>query len=86
MASEPLQIQNNLSHGCDGNGGTETVGREAYSCAAANPEQLSLTEHLMERVVELDNLRTAYVRVVSNKGAAGVSDDSIISYCIDVST
>ena len=46
MASEAPQIQSNLNHGCDGDGGTETVGREACSCAAANPEQLSLTEHL----------------------------------------
>lgn len=86
MASEPLQIQNTLNHGCDGNGGTETVGREAYSCAAANPEQLSLTEHLMERVVELDNLRTAYVQVVSNKGAAGVDGmtvEDLYAWCRD---
>jgi RNA-directed DNA polymerase len=86
MASEPLQIQNNLNHGCDGDGGTETVGREVCSCAAANPEQLSLTEHLMERVVDLDNLRTAYVRVVSNKGAAGVDGmtvDDLYAWCRD---
>jgi RNA-directed DNA polymerase len=86
MASEPLQIQNNLNHGCDGDGGTETVGREACGCAAANPEQLSLTEHLMEQVVDLDNLRTAYVRVVSNKGAAGVDGmtvDDLYAWCRD---
>jgi RNA-directed DNA polymerase len=86
MASEPLQIQNNLNHDCDGDGGTETVGREVCSCAAANPEQLSLTEHLMEQVVELDNLRTAYVRVVSNKGAAGVDGmtvDDLYAWCRD---
>jgi RNA-directed DNA polymerase len=86
MASEPLQIQNNLNHDCDGDGGTETVGREVCSCAAANPEQLSLTEHLMEQVVELDNLRTAYVRVVSNKGAAGVDGmtvEDLYAWCRD---
>lgn len=86
MASEPLQIQNNLNHGCDGDGGTETVGREVCGCAAANPEQLSLTEHLMEQVVDLDNLRTAYVRVVSNKGAAGVDGmtvEDLYAWCRD---
>lgn len=86
MASKPLQNQSNLNHGCDGDGGTETLGREARGCAAANPEQLSLTEHLMERVVELDNLRTAYVRVVSNKGAAGVDGmtvEDLHAWCRD---
>ncbi len=86
MASEAPQIQRNLNHGCGGNGGTETAGREACSCAAANPEQLSLTEHLMEQVVELDNLRTAYVRVVSNKGAAGVDGmtvEDLYAWCRD---
>ena len=86
MASEPLQIQDNLNHGCDGDGGTETVGREVCGCAAANPEQLSLTEHLMEQVVDLDNLRTAYVRVVSNKGAAGVDGmtvEDLYAWCRD---
>ena len=72
MASEAPQTQLELNHGCGGNGGTETARREVCGCAAANPERLSLTEHLMEQVVDLDNLRTAYVRVVSNKGAAGV--------------
>jgi len=86
MASEPLQNQSNLNHGCGGDGGTETARREACSCAAANPEQLSLTEHLMEQVVDLDNLRTAYVRVVSNKGAAGVDGmtvEDLYAWCRD---
>jgi RNA-directed DNA polymerase len=86
MASEAPQIQRNLNHGCGGNGGTETAGREACGCAAANPEQLSLTEHLMEQVVDLDNLRTAYFRVVSNKGAAGIDGmtvEDLYAWCRD---
>src|SRR6056297_500052 len=86
MASEAPQIQSNLNHGCGGNGGTETAGREACSCASANPQQLSLAEHLMEQVVDLDNLRTAYVRVVSNKGAAGIDGmtvEDLHAWCRD---
>ena len=86
MAGEPLQIQRDLNHGCGGNGGTETALREACGCATANLERLSLTEHLMEQVVDLDNLRQAYVRVVSNKGAAGVdgmSVDDLYAWCRD---
>ena len=72
MASEPLQNQQELNRGYGGNGVSETARHEVCSCPVANPETLSLTEHLIEQVVDLDNLRTAYVRVVSNKGAAGV--------------
>lgn len=86
MASEAPQIQRNLNHGCGGDGGTETAGHEACSCAAANPEELSLTGHLMEQVVDLDNLRKAYVRVVSNKGAAGIDGmtvEDLYAWCRD---
>ncbi|MEN7974040.1 MAG: group II intron reverse transcriptase/maturase [Verrucomicrobiota bacterium] len=86
MASEPLQNQQELNRGCGGNGVSETTRHEACSCAAANPERLSLTEHLIEQVVDLDNLRTAYVRVVSNKGAAGVDGmtvEDLNAWCRD---
>lgn len=72
MASEAPKTQLDLNHGCGGNGVTETAELEACGCAAANPEELSLTDHLMEQIVDLDNLRKAYLRVVSNKGAAGI--------------
>jgi hypothetical protein len=32
----------------------------------------TLTQDLMERVCELDNLRRAYRQVVSNRGSAGI--------------
>jgi len=77
MASEPLQTQQNLTPGCGGDGGAETTRCEACGCSPANPEHLSLTDHLMERVVDVDNLRTAYLRVVSNKGASGIDGMSV---------
>lgn len=86
MASEAQQTQLNLTLDSDGNGVTETVLSEACSLAAANPERLSLTEHLMEQVVELDNLRRAYVRVASNKGAAGIDGmtvEDLRAWCRD---
>ncbi len=86
MASEAQQTQLKLTPDCGGTGGTGTARFEACSLAAANPESLSLTEHLMEQVVELDNLRKAYVRVVSNKGAAGIDGmtvDDLHAWCRD---
>jgi len=77
MASEAQQTQLKLTPGNGGDGVTVTARSEACSLAAANPESSSLTEHLMEQVVELDNLRKAYVRVVSNKGAAGIDGMSV---------
>lgn len=86
MASEAPQTQLKLTPGNGGNGVTETARSEACSLAAANPESSSLTEHLMEQVVELDNLRKAYVRVVSNKGAAGIDGmtvEDLHAWCRD---
>ncbi len=86
MASEAQQTQLNLTLDCGGNGVPETARSEACSLAAANPENLSLTEHLMEQVVELDNLRRAYVRVASNKGAAGIDGmtvEDLRAWCHD---
>lgn len=86
MASEAQQTQLKLTPGNGGNGVTGTARSEACSLAAANPESSSLTEHLMEQVVELDNLRKAYVRVVSNKGAAGIDGmtvEDLHAWCRD---
>jgi RNA-directed DNA polymerase len=42
---------------------------------AATPEQTKSEDHaLMEQVVDLGNRRSAYLRVVGNRGAPGVDD------------
>ena len=42
---------------------------------AASSEQTKAEDHaLMERVVDLGNMRSAYLRVVENRGAPGVDD------------
>ncbi len=72
MDNETLTTQNNLNFGEGSGSRTETSQHEACSCIPANPEVSHLTSHLMEQIAELDNLRTAYARVVSNKGACGI--------------
>ena len=72
MNNGPLTTQKNLNFGPDGNGGTEAVEYEACSCSTAKPESTSLTSYLMEQIIERNNLNRAYLRVVANKGAAGV--------------
>ena len=72
MDHAALTTQKPLNFGAGSESGTGTSLREACSCVPANPEDSPLTNHLMEQIVELDNLRTAYVRVVSNKGACGI--------------
>ncbi len=84
MDNRPLSTQHNLNFGCGGESGTQSTGLEACSCIPANPEVLPLTDHLMEQIVDKDNLRTAYVRVVSNNGAAGIDGmtvDDMYAWC-----
>ena len=84
MDNRPLSTQHDLNFGCGGESGTQSTGLEACSCIPANPEALPLTDHLMEQIVDKDNLRTAYVRVVSNKGAAGIDGmtvDDMYAWC-----
>lgn len=84
MDNRPLSTQHNLNFGHGGESGTQATGCEACSCTPANPEYLPLTDHLMEQVVAKDNLRTAYMRVVSNKGASGVDGmtvDEMYAWC-----
>ena len=64
--------QQSLNFGEGSESGTGTSPHEACSRIPANPEDSPLTSHLMEQIVALDNLRSAYVRVVSNKGACGI--------------
>ena len=84
MDNKPLSTQNNLNFGHGGASGTQPARFEACSCIPANPEDLPLTDHLMEQIVAKDNLHTAYMRVVSNKGAAGIDGmtvDEMYAWC-----
>lgn len=84
MDNGPLTTQKNLNFGSDGNGGTEAVEHEACNCSTAEPERSFLTSPLMEQIIERDNLNRAYLRVVANKGAAGVDGmtvDELLLWC-----
>ncbi|MDA3834322.1 MAG: group II intron reverse transcriptase/maturase [Spirochaetales bacterium] len=86
MDSEALATQNPLNFGDGSEGVTGTSSFEACGCTQANPENSPLTDHLMEQIIELDNLRTAYTRVVSNKGACGVDGmtvEDLYAWCRD---
>jgi RNA-directed DNA polymerase len=50
-------------------GASSTTAKRDVSCPG--------TEHLMEEVVEGENMRWAYKRVVANKGSAGIDDMSV---------
>lgn len=69
--------QNTLNLEVGSTGGTQPSPDETCSCTPANPDQDTLTDHLMEQVVAKDNLRQAYMRVVANKGACGVDGMSV---------
>ena len=60
-----------------GDGGTGTAAFEEPQTPAAFDQARALTEYLMERVVERDNLNRAYRRVKANKGAPGVDGMTI---------
>ena len=60
----------NLDKGSDD--GIETSQLQMYNCNPVDSEQAPLTNHLMEQIVDLDNLRKAYMKVVANKGACGI--------------
>jgi RNA-directed DNA polymerase len=72
MDDVALTTQKTLNFGEGSESGTGTSPPEACSRIPANPEDSPLTDRLMEQIVNLDNLRRAYLRVVSNKGACGI--------------
>lgn len=55
-----------------GNGGTEAAACEESQAFTALDQARALTEHLMEEVINRDNLNRAYRHVKANKGAPGV--------------
>jgi RNA-directed DNA polymerase len=84
MDNEALPIQKTLTSGGGGESGTRTAPCEVCRWFPANSDDAPLADPLMERIVELDNLRTAYVRVVRNKGACGVDGmtvDALQAWC-----
>ncbi len=67
----------NPRHDDGGDGGTGTAASVEPQPSAAFDQARALTESLMERVVERDNLNRAYRRVKANKGAPGVDGMTI---------
>lgn len=61
-----------VRHGASGDGGTESKACEEGQAITASTRKRALTEDLMERVCEKENLRRAYKRVRANKGAPGI--------------
>src|SRR5258708_22383436 len=55
-----------------GRGETSEPGRSGEASTAASGNERSGTGHLMEEVVERDNLRRALKRVKANKGSPGI--------------
>ena len=64
------QASLNLDKGSDD--GIETSQLQMCNCIPVDSEQAPLTSDLMEQIVNLDNLRKAYMKVVANKGACGI--------------
>lgn len=62
----------NLRHDAGSEGGTQPSAIEEPQAPAACDQARALTEHLMEEVVDRQNLNRAYRRVKANKGAPGV--------------
>jgi len=61
-----------VRHGVNRDGGTESEAHEEGQAATASTRKRALTDDLMERVCEKENLRRAYKRVKANQGAAGI--------------
>lgn len=64
--------EGSVCHGASGNGGTESAAREEGQATTASTRERALTDNLMERVCERENLNRAYKRVKANKGAPGI--------------
>ena len=64
-------------HGEGSEGGTRPSPHEEQQASTANGPARALTEHLMEEVVDRENLNRAYRRVKANRGAPGVDGVTI---------
>lgn len=72
MVHQTQTSQQTLALDGGGTSVTHTAPHERCGCDPANSGNVLLTDHLMEQIVEWDNLRQAYLRVVSNQGASGI--------------
>jgi RNA-directed DNA polymerase len=61
-----------VCHDASGNGGTEPAAYAEGQATTASTRKRALTDDLMERVCERENLNRAYNRVKANKGAPGI--------------
>ncbi|MCJ7548896.1 MAG: group II intron reverse transcriptase/maturase [Anaerolineae bacterium] len=66
-----------VRHGAESDGGTEPQAREEGQAATASNRERALTDNLMERVCERENLNRAYKRVKANKGAPGIDEMTV---------
>jgi len=64
--------EGDVRHGANGEGGTQSRANEERQAATAWNRERALTQGMMERVCERENLNRAYRRVKANRGAAGV--------------
>jgi RNA-directed DNA polymerase len=64
--------EGHVRHGASRDGGTESEASEERQAFTASTRTRALTDELMERVCEKENLRRAYKRVRANKGAPGI--------------
>lgn len=69
--------EESLRHGQGGEGGTRSSRREEPQTLTANEPARALTEHLMEEVVDRENLNQAYRQVKANRGVAGTDGMTI---------
>src|ERR1700760_2232917 len=61
-----------LRHDPDGADSIPSAGLEESQTLAASDQTRALTDNLMERICDRDNLNRAYRKVKANKGAPGV--------------
>jgi RNA-directed DNA polymerase len=83
-SADVRQTIQNRNHDASGDGGTEAAAYAVVRSAAAKADASNPTDHLMEQVVDRDNLNRAYFRVVSNKGSAGADGmtvDELLDWC-----
>ena len=66
-----------LRHGEGGEGGTQSSPREERQAFTATDQARALTKHLMEEVIDRDNLNRAYRQVKANRGAPGADGMTI---------
>ena len=74
------KIQNDLAFGSRPRGEASPAGDQGSETFTAKrePERRGETEHLLEEIASSKNLRSAYRRVVKNKGSPGVDGMTVL--------